>query len=598
MSLHRNPATRASSAQTGLTRLLLGFLVVMGPGLQGFPAQSDTGPTPPPAGSPVTASAAAPVASTPIHREPLFDGPVLHWDIQVRRSDLTKLRKSGGPWNREKDEDAVAIVRAGGQVWTNVAVHLKGAAGSFRPVDDLPALTLNFGKLQEGQTCQGHRKLHLNNSVQDPARLDEILASEMFLQSGVPTPRATRALVSLNGRYLGIYVLKGGWDKPFLKRHFGSAKGNFYDPGFLKDLDTNLERDSGEGINDWSDLIALRQALKVQDPAERLRQVSRHLDIDRIITLGALQILLDDWDGYLRNRNNYRVYHAPDSDRLVLMPHGMDQLWRSPRGSFTPPLSSLLGQRLFSVPAMADRLSQRMRDLTNTVFHTKFVDGIVTQAQERLRECLVLEGREADMAPVQRAVDSTLQRTRQRMAAFAGQRYQPPQPGEFDPQGRMRLTGWQTTEPGQEEPKAVKLIDDGGTQVIRLVARSGGGSVSLQKRVLLPPGQYELEARVRTRAVSGFGACLDLEWGRRGERFDAGSPPLQRVNGTSEWTLIRREWTVPSRGEGGRRRPGGPMAGPLANAADAPREILLHAELRADAGTAEFDPDAFVLKRR
>lgn len=149
-----------------------------------------------------------------ILREPLFDGPVLHWEVQVRRIDLAKLRKSGGPWNKEHDEDASATIRAGGHVWTNVAIHLKGAAGSFRPVDDLPALTLNFGKLQDGQTCFGHRKLHLNNSVQDASRLDEILASEMFIQSGVPTPRATRALVSINGRYLGIYVLKGAGTRP------------------------------------------------------------------------------------------------------------------------------------------------------------------------------------------------------------------------------------------------------------------------------------------------------------------------------------------------------------------------------------------------
>ena len=497
----RTPCPLRLSLTTGL--LFLGLLLGLLPGFASNEAYAGT-------------------TSAEILREPLFDGPVLHWEIQVRRADLAKLRNSGGPWNRENDPDASATVRAGGQVWTNVAIHLKGAAGSFRPVDDLPALTLNFGKLQDGQTCEGHRKLHLNNSVQDASRLDEILASEMYLQSGLPTPRATRALVSLNGRYLGIYVLKGGWDKAFLKQHFGSSKGNFYDSGFLKDLDTNLERDSGEGAPDWSDLIALRQSLAVPDPAERLQRVSRHLDIDRIATLGALQILLDDWDGYLRNRNNYRVYHVPASDRLVLMPHGMDQLWRSPRGSFSPPLSSLLGQRLFSIPAMADRLTHRMRELTNTVFRPQFVDGVFSNAQSRLRERLVLEGREAELPPVQRAVDSTLQRTRQRMAAFVSQRYQPPQPGEFDSNDRMRLTDWSSSSP-EQEGYATRIEAAEGTSVFRITASADEGRTSLQKRILLAPGLYQWEARVRTRSVSGFGACLDVEWGRRGQRFDEGS---------------------------------------------------------------------------
>ena len=568
----RTPCPLRLSLTTGL--LFLGLLLGLLPGFASNKAYAGT-------------------TSAEILREPLFDGPVLHWEIQVRRADLAKLRNSGGPWNRENDPDSSATVRAGGQVWTNVAIHLKGAAGSFRPVDDLPALTLNFGKFQDGQTCGGHRKLHLNNSVQDASRLDEILASEMFLQSGLPTPRATRALVSLNGRYLGIYVLKGGWDKAFLKQHFGSSKGNFYDPGFLKDLDTNLERDSGEGAPDWSDLIALRQSLAVLDPAERLQQVSRHLDIDRIATLGALQILLDDWDGYLRNRNNYRVYHVPASDLLVLMPHGMDQLWRSPRGSFTPPLSSILGQRLFSIPVMADRLTHRMRELTNTVFRPQFVDGVFSNAQSRLRERLVLEGREAELPPVQRAVDSTLQRTRQRMAAFVSQRYQPPQPGEFDSNDRMRLTDWSSSSP-EQEGYATRIEAAEGTSVFRITASADEGRTSLQKRILLAPGLYQWEARVRTRSVSGFGACLDVEWGRRGQRFDEGSTPLQSVTSTADWTLLKREILIPARGEGGRRRPGGPMG----ENGSSPREILLHAELRADSGTAEFDADAFVLRKR
>lgn len=575
MSADRIPETRCPlrlSVMTGL--LFLGLFVGLLPGFASAPAYPITAPV-------------------EIRREPLFDGPVLHWEVQVRRADLEKLRKSGGRWNRENDSDASATVRAGGQVWTNVAIHLKGAAGSFRAVDDLPALTLNFGKFQDGQTCEGHRKIHLNNSVQDASRLDEILASEMFLKSGLPTPRATRALVSLNGRYLGIYVLKGGWDKAFLKQHFESSKGNFYDSGFLKDLDTNLERNSGEGDPDWSDLIALRESLAVQDPAERLQRVSRHLDIDRIATLGALQILLDDWDGYLRNRNNYRVYHVPASDRLVLMPHGMDQLWRSPRGSFTPPLSSLLGQRLFSIPAMADQLSHRMRELTNTVFRPQFVDGVFSNAQYRLRERLILEGREAELPPVQRAVDSTLQRTRQRMAAFVGQRYQPPQPGEFDNEGRMRLTDWSSSSP-EQEGYATRIEADEGTSVFRITASADEGRTSLQKRILLAPGLYQWEARVRTRSVSGFGACLDVEWGRRGQRFDEGSTSLQSVTGTTDWTLLKREISIPARGEGGRRRPGGPMG----ENGSSPREIILHAELRADSGTAEFDADAFVLRKR
>jgi cell division protein YceG involved in septum cleavage len=42
-------------------------------------------------------------------------------------------------------------VREGETVYTNVALHLKGAAGSFRSIDQNPCLTLKFDKFVDGQ---------------------------------------------------------------------------------------------------------------------------------------------------------------------------------------------------------------------------------------------------------------------------------------------------------------------------------------------------------------------------------------------------------------------------------------------------------------
>ena len=91
-----------------------------------------------------------------------------------------------------------------------------GEAGSFRPVNDRPALTLNFDKYREKQKFHGLDKLHLNNSVQDGGYLNEHLASVIFNAGGVPAPRISHARVWLNGRDLGFYVLKEGFDSQFL----------------------------------------------------------------------------------------------------------------------------------------------------------------------------------------------------------------------------------------------------------------------------------------------------------------------------------------------------------------------------------------------
>src|ERR1051325_1881901 len=162
--------------------------------------------------------------------------------IEISDDGMNTLRRYH--WRRGGDtSDRVSVsatVRERGAVYTNVAVHLKGAAGSFRPVDGKPALTLNFAKWAEGQRFHGLQKLSLNNSVQDPAYISEKLCRELYNRAGVPMPRADYAMVELNGRDLGLYVLCEGWDKTFLKRYFKNTQGNFYDPGLAADLSTTL----------------------------------------------------------------------------------------------------------------------------------------------------------------------------------------------------------------------------------------------------------------------------------------------------------------------------------------------------------------------
>ena len=167
----------------------------------------------------------------------LFGGSeVLRLRVEIPEKAIEKLKKYQWTFGPQQEREQVrATIREGNVVYTNVALHLKGAAGSFRAIDDKPALTMNFDKFADGQKFHGLQKLSLNNSVQDPTYVSEQLCREIFLKAGVPVPRATHARVELNGRDLGLYVLVEGWDKEFLKHHFKNPKGNLYDGGFLKE---------------------------------------------------------------------------------------------------------------------------------------------------------------------------------------------------------------------------------------------------------------------------------------------------------------------------------------------------------------------------
>src|SRR6516162_1149275 len=89
---------------------------------------------------------------------------VLNLEIELGKKELEALR-------REPRKYVPATLKEGERVFANIGIHLKGAAGSFRGIDDKPGLTLNMNKFKEDKLFYGMDKFHLANSVQDPSYL-------------------------------------------------------------------------------------------------------------------------------------------------------------------------------------------------------------------------------------------------------------------------------------------------------------------------------------------------------------------------------------------------------------------------------------------
>lgn len=250
---------------------------------------------------------------------------VVRLDLTVDKKDIQALRD-------KPREHVPCVVREDGRETFRVGVHLRGATGSFRGVDDKPGLTLNTTKLPGGRPFHGMTKFSLVNCVQDPTYVQELVCGELFRAAGVPAARVGHAVVTLNGRPLGVYCLKEGYDKGFLREHFRSPAGNLYDGGFLRDIDQPLERMSGpgDGDGDHADLKALAAAAREPDHAKRLDRVGELLELDRFLTLMAIDAFSANWDGYPAKANNYRVYHDPKTGKITFIPSGMDQMFGDP----------------------------------------------------------------------------------------------------------------------------------------------------------------------------------------------------------------------------------------------------------------------------
>ena len=166
--------------------------------------------------------------------------------------------------------------------------------------------------------------------------------------------------------------MQEGYDTDYLKLHFKNADGNFYDGGFLKDIDQQIELvRTKNDVKDWADLKAVVAAAREPDPAKRFEQLEKLIDMDIFISGFCIQAILGDWDGYVFNRNNYRVYHDPKRNKVILLPHGLDQEFgNADQGPLVPPMKGLLAIAVFNTPEGKARYLKRMEEINTTIMIT------------------------------------------------------------------------------------------------------------------------------------------------------------------------------------------------------------------------------------
>src|SRR5882672_5412008 len=417
--------------------------------------------------------------------------PQIH--IRIAETNLAKLRRNDRNYVR-------ATVKEGDTVYEEVGIHLKGAAGSHKAVDDeKPAFTLNFDKFVDHQNFHGLDKLSLNNSVQDGSYMTEAICSELFLAAGVPTARATHARVWLNGHDLGFYVLKEGFDKTFLKRHFKNVNGNLYDGGFLREITEPLELTSGGGdVRNHADLKALAAAAREPDYARRLERLQQVLDLDRFLSFAALEMLTWHWDGYVMKKNNYRIYHDPDSGKLVFFAHGMDQMFWDPNGPVVPPLSQvdgLVARALLETSEGQRLFRERAASLLTNVFTAERLTNHLNQLQARIRPVLEAMSKE-EARNHDNAVNNLRSQMIRRVRIAPTRLFEPePQPVQFDSTGVAPLTKWQTLDI-RGTGKLDQGAAPGGIKALHVAAGSEGRcTASWRTRLRLPAGHYVFEGR-------------------------------------------------------------------------------------------------------
>lgn len=464
------------------------------------------------------------------NRKPQSTLPTNLWRIELEltpkaeaalRRHQQQFRGHGQLEVTERPE-VMLTVREGGRVYTNVAAHLKGAAGSFRPYDDTPAFTLNFSKHVKGQRFHGYSKISLNNSVQDPTLINEMLSREIFVAAGVPAPRAHHGTVVVNGRDLGLYVVMEGWGKPFLKQHFEDVSGNLYDGGFVQDIDGELSVVSGEDQVSHPGLERLRAAVQDEDRTQRWKRMSEALDVDRFVTLLALDMMLCNWDGYAINRNNWRTFHDRSKDRMVFMPHGLDQLFGMGRrmgvdATIEPQARGVVARVLMSTPEARRLYRARVAELNTNVFNPDRLETRIREIAGTIRP--TLEAYHPGLADAHdHRVADLIARVRARSVSITQQLARPNSTLKFAQDGTARPPTWRPATSQAGGAEFMRRSSPKDVLVVRV--RDGKGAGSWRARVNLAEGVYRLEGSARVAGALGAGYALLRVSGVRGEFQD------------------------------------------------------------------------------
>jgi spore coat protein H len=480
--------------------------------------------------------------------------------IEIAPSGMESLRRDPRKFIR-------ASVKEEGKVYEDVAIHLKGSIGSFREVDDKPDLTLDFERFNARQKFHELRRIHLNNSVEDPSYCNELLGSELFRAAGIPAPRVAHAAVTLNGRRLGLYVLKEGFTEDFLGCYFKRVGDNLYEPGEGHDVNQRLKRNSVQAPRqDRAALEALANAALEPDAANRWPGLERTLDVDEFVAYMAMEVVVGHRDGYCLARNNFRVYHDLDSGKMVFFPQGMDQLFGNPDATWQPRMSGLVAKALMDTAEGHRRYRATFESLFTNVFRVPMLNRRVDQVVAHLGPALTAR----EYAGVRDEAVHLKERLVQRQLSLKRQLSEPERVLLVFTNGIGCLGGWvKVDEPVSGQMDKGQAPDH--TPALRIVARCES-SASWRTKVLLSRGRYRFEGQVKVSGVKPLpygkhqGAGLRITGGVR----DSG------LVGDSDWRALAAEFEV----------------------TEETQDVELVGELRASAGEAWFGLESLRLIRR
>lgn len=317
----------------------------------------------------------------------VFDPDVLHQvAIEVADEDVAAL-------DEVSDTRVPCTLTYDGVTLEDVGVRNRGQT-SFRPTDQKLGFNLKMNEFVAGQRLHGLKKLVLGNTVQDESWSIEAMTYLVYQRAGLPAPRIAQAVVTFNGEVKGIYTVVEVVNDQFLERHFGDGNGdgNLYEGpwDFPQGVDAADLKDEVEEMRSRDDLEALTAAVMDSDDGDLVAALDPLLDVDQFVRTAAIDMVTCAWDGYTIAAWNFYLYHRPDTDELVFLPHGANwPYWVAdldpydvdfrPWSAEEP--AGYLARRMVEVPELDNRFRDQVADVAGEPFDAAALHARIDQIE-------------------------------------------------------------------------------------------------------------------------------------------------------------------------------------------------------------------------
>lgn len=329
--------------------------------------------------------------------------------------------------DRRGDEarDLEARLLVDGQELGVVGARYKGNTSRQVRGDKKP-FNITTDAFVDGQDLWGFDVINLNNGYADPSMLREAIAFTM-LRDYLPTPRASFARVSVQGDFLGVYLMVEQINGEHLRAWFPDGDGLLVkaDPPTGAALDTSGLRWIGEDPEVWRRAYEPKRGLEDDEALRRVRELSRvlaapldrggvsqerrlaavgqQLDVESALWYLAGSNLIVNGDSYYAG-HNYYLYETTRDRRWNLltwdlnMSFGVFPMWDdfAGRGGAEPAESEPFSgtqtegrpilQQLLTLPELRADYAAHLRTLRDEVLDPARMAPLGRALQDRIRE--------------------------------------------------------------------------------------------------------------------------------------------------------------------------------------------------------------------